>query len=588
LAVSAPAPGLARRPGSHDLIATYTRGEKRMNIPLKRYWNLLVDYLRPQWARAVLLNALLLSAVALQLLNPQFLRCFIDAAASGAAPAVLTRTALYYIVVALLHQLIAAYGRYGRYVGEDVGWTATNFLRADLASHCLRLDMSFHKSRTPGEMIERIDGDVNALANFFSQFVVGVAANGVLLLGVLVLLWRIHWSVGLGISAFTATAFYVMMYIRRIGSRHWAAVRQANAEFYGFLGERLSGTEDIRAFAGYSLWLTNIVLFALGTIAALGLSAYLYGAGLITIGTTFLIFNYTELIRRPLQQIRTQMQDLQKAGAAVGRVENLLDTVSRITDGRGVSFPEGPLEVAFDRVSFAYENDEEPVVKGLDFTLRPGRVLGLLGRTGSGKTTLARLLFRLYDPTAGEIRLGGVPIREARLVDLRQRVGMVTQEVQLFHASVRDNLTFFDRGIPNERILAVLDELGLERWCASLPDGLETELGSGGAGLSAGQAQLLAFGRLLLADPSLVILDEASSRLDPATERLLEHAVDRILTGRTGIIIAHRLATVEKADEIMILEAGRVIEYGERLRLARDENSHFHHLLDTGLEDLLT
>jgi len=582
-----------------------------MNIPLKRYWNLLVDYLRPQWARAVLLNALLLSAVALQLLNPQFLRRFIDAAASGAAPAALTKTALYYIVVALLHQLIAAYGRY---VGEDVGWTATNFLRADLASHCLRLDMSFHKTRTPGEMIERIDGDVNALANFFSQFVVGVAANGVLLLGVLVLLWRIHWSVGLGISVFTATAFYVMMHIRRIGSRHWAAVRQANAEFYGFLGERLSGTEDIRAcgaagyvmagfdrilrrwfplrrradFAGYSLWLTNIVLFALGTIAALGLSAYLYEAGLITIGTAFLIFNYTELIRRPLQQIRTQMQDLQKAGAAVGRVENLLDTVSRITDGRGVSFPEGPLEVAFDRVSFAYENDEEPVVSGLDFTLRPGRVLGLLGRTGSGKTTLARLLFRLYDPTAGEIRLGGVPIREARLVDLRQRVGMVTQEVQLFHASVRDNLTFFERGIPNERILAVLDELGLERWCASLPDGLETELGSGGAGLSAGQAQLLAFGRLLLADPSLVILDEASSRLDPATERLLEHAVDRVLTGRTGIIIAHRLATVEKADEIMILEAGRVIEYGERLRLARDENSHFHRLLDTGLEDLLT
>ena len=178
-------------------------------------------------------------------------------------------------------------------------------------------------------------------------------------------------------------------------------------------------------------------------------------------------------------------------------------------------------------------------------------MLGVLGRTGSGKTTLARLLLRLYDTQAGAIRVGDVPVQEAVLHDLRQHIGMVTQDVQLFHATVRDNLTFFNSSIPDERIRAVLDDLGLTAWFHSLPDGLDTELGSDGEGLSAGEAQLLAFTRVFLADPGLVILDEASSRLDPATEQLIERAVSKLLAGRTGIVIAHRLGTIQRADEIL-------------------------------------
>ena len=183
------------------------------------------------------------------------------------------------------------------------------------------------------------------------------------------------------------------------------------------------------------------------------------------------------------------------------------------------------------------------VLHDVSFALEPGTTLGLLGRTGSGKTTLTRLLFRLYDPTAGEIRLGGRDLRDLRLADLRRHVGMVTQEIQLFHASVRDNLAFFDPTIPDGRILAALDELGLWEWYESLPDGLDTKL-AGGGGLSAGEAQLLAFVRVFLKDPGLIILDEASSRLDPATEQRLTQAMTRLLRGRTAIIIAHRLPTV--------------------------------------------
>ena len=214
-------------------------------------------------------------------------------------------------------------------------------------------------------------------------------------------------------------------------------------------------------------------------------------------------------------------------------------------------------------------------------------MLGLLGRTGSGKTTLSRLLFRLYDPTHGVVRLGNIDLRQAKLADLRRHVGMVTQSVQLFRASIRDNLTFFDPGINDDEILGVIEEMGLLGWYEGLPRGLDTMLESGGGGISAGEAQLLTLTRMFLKDPGLVILDEASSRLDPATENRIERAVDKLLANRTGIIIAHRLATVQRAHDIIILEDGRISEYGERQRLANDSHSRFSQLLQTGLQEVL-
>jgi ATP-binding cassette subfamily B protein len=214
-------------------------------------------------------------------------------------------------------------------------------------------------------------------------------------------------------------------------------------------------------------------------------------------------------------------------------------------------------------------------------------VLGLLGRTGSGKTTLARLIFRLYDPKAGCIEVNNEDVRNAQLETLRRNIAIVTQDVQLFRASVRDNLTFFDRSICDEQILATLEELELGEWYRSLPQGLDTGLDTGSRSLSAGEAQLLAFTRVFLRNPGLIILDEASSRLDPATEQRLERAIDKLLRDRTAIIIAHRLGTVHRANEIMILESGSVAEYGDRQLLAADPGSRFYQLLQTGLEEVL-
>ena len=610
-----------------------------LRIPLREYRALLVRYLAPQAPQVLLLALLLFSSIGLQLVNPGILRRFLDSAQAGGAMPGLIHLALLFLGIALIQQVVSVAGVYA---GERLGWTATNALRADLAEHCLRLDLSFHNAHTPGEMIERIDGDVSALTNFFSQFVVQVVGNILLLAGILVALFLIDWRVGLALAAFAVGTLLILARFRDVSTSHWKAQRQTSAELFGFLEERLAGTEDIRANGAENhvmrrfhalmrdllrrslraslmwniLFNASFLLFALGTAAAFGVSAFLFDKQLLTLGTVYVVFYYSNMLQRPIQAITHEMQSLQHAGAGLVRIQELLRVQSRLQEAQdGVHLPGGALAVELRDVSFGYcdqvgqaidgteraagssdqavpgEPAPDRVLHGVSFRLAPGRVLGLLGRTGSAKTTLTRLLLRLYDPDVGDVLLGDpadpADVRSVPLAHLRRRVGMVTQNIQLFHGTVRDNLTLFDPAVPDAQIREVITGLGLEEWLASLPHGLDTALESGGGGLSAGEAQLLAFARIFLRDPGLVILDEASSRLDPATERLVERAVERLVQGRTAIIIAHRLQTVHRADEILILHAGRVQEWGERAVLAGDPGSHFHRLLEAGLEEVL-
>lgn len=573
------------------------------------YRRLLRTYLPPQRGQVLLLFALLSVSIALELWTPQLLGTFIDTATGGGSLATLTRLALGFLALACATQVFRVAESY---VAENVGLRATNHLRTDLLRHCLRLDPSFHLQHTPGELIERVDGDVSTLGNFFGRFMVQIVGNGVLLVGVLVILALIDWRVGVALTLFTLVALYVVNRVRDVGVPFWHAARESHAHLFGFVEEHLAGTEDIRSsgatgyvqrrlaersrdvlrtqrragLMGTVTGSTTIVLFAIGTVISLGISAVLYGSGTISIGTVYLIFFYTELLNRPIEQITRQLQDLQKASASVVRVGDVLAVQSAIEDGPGADVPPGALAVTFDHVTFGYD-PTTPVLRDVSLHIKPGSVLAVLGRTGGGKTTLTRLLLRSYDPQHGSVRLNGVDVRTMRVHELRRHIGIVTQDIQLFHATVRDNLTFFDPGVPDERIIAVLRDLGMGVWYDALPDGLNTLLPPGGSNVSAGQAQLLACARVFLGDPGIVILDEASSRLDPATEHQLETAVGRLLRGRTAIVIAHRLQTVERADAVLILDRGQVAEYGARAALLRDPDSRFAQLLQTGMEEAL-
>jgi ABC-type multidrug transport system fused ATPase/permease subunit len=583
--------------------------DDRMNIPLKRYWALLAQHIRPQQFAFGLLTTLLLTSIVLQVFNPQIMRRFIDTARAGAESRQLLAGALAFISLALLQQGLSIGASY---FGENVAWTATNNLRAEMARHCVNLDMSFHNDTSPGQLIERIDGDVAELSNFFSQLVIRVIGNLLLLIGIVIALILEDWRLGLAIGAFAILALVALNQVRGLAIPHQKAFRESTSELFGYLEERLAGTEDIRSSGAVDFVLRGLykrqydnlthwkkawrmffvvrtvggALMTIGNALAILGGFILNRAGLITLGTTYLIIHYVNLLGRPIRELTQQAENIQNIGAATERLSELRAIEPTIEDGPGAAIPPGPLALTFDSVFFSYI-DEEPVLENIDFTLQPKKTLGLLGRTGSGKTTMARLVFRLYDPKAGSIRLGGIDIRRPTLQSLRHRVAMVTQDVQLFQATVRDNLTFFDRAIPDRKIQEVIEQLELSSWYADLPEGLDTKLETGGRGLSAGEAQLLAFTRIFLREPGLIILDEASSRLDPATEQLIERAVDRLLENRTAIIIAHRLGTIQRADEVMILDNGSMIEYGDRDRLASDETSRFHQLLRTGLEEML-
>lgn len=582
----------------------------KLKLPLREYAGLLARYLIPQWPSMSALLILLLAGIAMQLVSPQLIRYFIDTAQGGQSGGRLMQAALWFIGLSVLTQIVRVLAAY---IGENVGWTATNRLRSEVAAHCLKLDMSFHKKHTAGSIIERVDGDINALGNFFSNFVILLMSNLVLMAGILVLLFRENILIGAGMTAFVIFALVIIQRIRRYAAPMWSRMRQISAEFYGFLGEHLEGTEDtrangatayvmhrfysllrtwlpvrIRAFFGFAaMWITAIVVFALGNAMAFAISAYLWRQGGITIGTVYMVFHYTELLAQPIEKIRQQLEDLQKADASITRVRQLLGTRSLLEEGDGTrALPEGPLSVEFRDVTFGYEEDNITLAN-LSFRLEPGKVLGLLGRTGSGKSTTARLLLRFYDPREGEVLLGGTDIRDVSLHELRGKVGFVTQNIEIFQASVRDNLTFYDASIEDSRIRQVLAELGLGGWLDALPQGLDTPLESGGGGVSAGEAQLLAFARVFLKSPGLVVLDEASSRLDPATEQLLERAVSRLLRDRTCIIIAHRLSTIQRADDILMLDDGRIAEHGKRLALLSDPDSRFSRVMEAGLEEVL-
>ncbi|HVX44398.1 MAG TPA: ABC transporter ATP-binding protein [Mycobacteriales bacterium] len=561
---------------------------------MRHRW-ILGRYLGPQRGGVTAMAVLLLAGIGLELIEPQFIGRVIQSVQEKKSSAALMQLAALYFAVSMLRRAVTVLATLG---SERVAWRATNALRVDLTAHVLRQDPAFYATHSAGELIERIDGDVDQIADFFSTFVVRLLGNALLAIGTVIAVATVSPLVGLLFGVVIVAGTVGLQLVGRSAQVYWGQDRECSARFYGHISESLQATEDLRSSGaapyalekyarrvrawspvvvrsaawGSSVWMIATAVLAIASALAYGFGGHLFRSGAISLGDVYLLVAYAAMLSGPMESIQNETQYLQRASAAINRISSLLATRSSIVDGR-CELPPGPPTVEFDAVSFRYGADGF-ALEDVTFHIGAGQTLGLIGRTGAGKSTIAQLVFRLYDPTAGVIRIGGVDLRDLDRKSLRSRIGFVTQDGQLFDATVRENLTFFDESVPEQTLRRTLHMVGL--------DDLDLNAEISGTTLSAGQVQLIAFARVLLADPGIVILDEPSSRLDPATEARLQRAMDHLLSDRTAIVIAHRLETIRRSDQVLVLDDGRVAEYGEPSALLADGNSRFAELFRTG------
>ena len=505
---------------------------------------------------------------------------------------------------------------------QVVGQRLTARIRDDLFRHAMALSLRFHDRTPVGKLLTRLTSDVDALAEVFGSGAVGVLADLVTLVVIGITMITIEWRLGLLLMVSQVPITLAILWLQRRYRRANYRVREELGQLNADLQENLQGLEVVQMFrreavnsrsfarttAAYREAVTGTILYdsaisafiewvALVAVAVvLGLGGWMVTAGSMGLGTLTTFILFSQRLFDPLRQLAERFTQIQGGLTAVERIGELLEQPIEIADlpdsqRSGAALRSGserssPGEVVFEDVSFAYRSDD-PILEGLSFRIAPGEHVAIVGPTGSGKTTIIRLLCRLYEPQQGRILLDGVDIRELPLPTLRQRLGVVLQDTFLFSGNVADNLRL-DAPISDAELERLCGELGLTPLLQRLDAGLATELRERGANLSSGERQLLSVARVAIRDPSVLVMDEATAFLDPSTEATLQRDLESLLQGRTAIVIAHRLATVEAADRILVLRRGRLIEQGthRELRAAGGLYAQLAELQEKGLASL--
>jgi len=550
----------------------------------------LFGYLTPYWKIVVLSAVLLVGRALLELVPPLFQKAIVDQVIVAGD---LSRLGPLIVLLVGVYALIQLIRVADNYVRHSLGERFILDMRVRLYAYLQRLSLSFFERTSTGELMSRVTNDVNALEQFVTHGTALTAVDLLRLVGAIVVLFILSWQLALfviipvpllavGLRAFNTRVRPVYRRVRhRLGD--------INAQ----LQDNLAGMKVIQAFGqeeralqrftteseeyyqarvkGIWYWSTFFpamsFVASLGTVIVLGAGSVMVVNGSLSLGTLVAFLAYMASFYEPINRL-TEVDDIfQQAIAAGERIFELLDTAPDIQDTPGaVDLPPIRGEVAFDDVHFDYGTGDE-VLHDVEFRMAPGEVVALVGPSGAGKTSVANLLCRFYDPIHGRIEVDGHDLRQVRLGSLRRQVAVVLQDTFLFNSTVRDNLLYGKPGASDDEIVAATKAAYAHEFVEALPQGYDTEVGERGVKLSGGQKQRLALARAILADPRILILDEATSSVDAEAEYLIQQALEAVLKGRTALVIAHRLSTIRNADKIIALEEGHIVEVGDHHEL---------------------
>jgi ATP-binding cassette subfamily B protein len=557
----------------------------------------LFRMLRPQRARIVVATFVLMAQAAALLAGPLLVRHGIDAglpsAKHGGDAGALDLAVVIYLVLAFAG---LALGRFAIVLVARIGEGFLKELRNRLFGHMMSLSLDYFETEKTGKIVARMTSDIDAMQELVSQGLVLFVQNVFVFVGAVVIVLVISWQLAVGILVIVPPVYFGSRWFRRVSNKAYLEVRDRISTNLSTLQEGLEGVRVVQAFGREDAFTrkfnrTNedqyhanmhttrisaryfpVIEYAgvAGTAVIIGYGGWLTTRGIVTVGTVAAFVLWLNNLFEPINQLSQLYNTVQSSAAALAKIFGVLDTRPTVRQRQGaIDLPRSGA-VNVERVTFAY-GPNEPVLHDVSLRIADGERLALVGPTGAGKSTLAKLIARFYDPAEGSVRVGGVDLRDAEFVSLRRRIIVVPQEGFLFAGTLRDNVRVGRPEATDADVEEALRVLGLLERFAAFPDGLETEVRERGSRLSAGERQLVSLARAALADPSVLILDEATSNLDPGTERDVERALEQLMHGRTVVVVAHRLSTAARADRIGVVFDGRLAELGTHDELvARD------------------
>jgi ATP-binding cassette subfamily B protein len=550
-------------------------------LKLSRLARLAYPYRRRAALSIVAMVAVTLSGLA----GPYLLSIAIDKGIRPRDLDVLTWVIVAFLAISLVN-LGASYLQ--TYLTSWVGEHVILDLRRQLFAHLQKLSLDFFSRQKTGWIVSRLTNDIDALDQLVTDGVTSLVTNSLTIVGASVFLLVLDWRLALATLTVMPPLLVATLWFRSRSARAYAQVRNRIGDVSAHLQESISGVRVLQAFRrersdydqldeANALYrdanMRTVVqsglffpfvdfLAATGTIIVLWYGGYLISGGTLQVGVLVAFIAYLNSFFDPLQQLSQLYNTFQASMAAVQKIYTVLDTEPDMLDAAdAMDLPEARGEVALRDVTFGYDADA-PVLHDVDLTIPAGKTVALVGATGAGKSTVIKLLARFYDPQAGEVLVDGHDLRHVTQRSLREQLAVVPQEAFLFSGSVLDNIRFARPSASDDEVKRVARIVGVHDFVEGLPDGYDTDVQEGGSGLSTGQRQLVSFARALLADPRILILDEATSSVDAESERRIERAMEVLFSGRTSIIVAHRLSTVRYADEIVVVDDGRISERG--------------------------